>query len=295
MQYARAKRVLWLILIANITVALAKAVFGLLAGSMSMVADALHSTFDSVSNIIGIAAMTIAAMPPDRNHPYGHAKFETMGTLVVGGLLLLTAYWVITEGIARITSGAVPEITTLTIGVMAATIVINILVAWYERRAGERLGSSFLIADSKHTQSDILVSLSVLAGFGFVCLGYPLADPLIALAIGVIIGKMGLSILKDAGMVLTDAATVNCEDTVKKAVTSIAGVQGYHRFRCRGGAGDLRADIHVTVDPRMSVQTSHALTLEIEAAIIAAVPGMIEVIVHIEPGKEEDGEVSPLS
>ncbi|MBP2147028.1 cation diffusion facilitator family transporter [Methanofollis sp. W23] len=295
MQYVRARRVLWLILIANITVALAKAVFGLLAGSMSMVADALHSTFDSVSNIIGIAAMTIAAIPPDQNHPYGHAKFETMGTLVVGGLLLLTAYWVITEGLTRITTGAVPEITLLTIGVMTATIVINILVARYERRAGKELGSSFLIADSKHTQSDILVSLSVLAGFGFVCLGYPLADPLIALAIGAIIGKMGLSILKDAGMILTDAATVNCEDAVKKAVTAITGVQGYHRFRCRGGAGDLRADIHVTVDPRMSVQTSHALTIEIEAAIIAAVPGMKEVIVHIEPGEEEDREVSPLS
>ncbi|QSZ67589.1 cation transporter [Methanofollis aquaemaris] len=295
MQYVRARRVLWLILIANIIVALAKAVFGLLAGSMSMVADALHSTFDSVSNIIGIAAMTVAAMPPDQNHPYGHAKFETMGTLVVGGLLLLTAYWVITEGLARITTGAAPNITGLTIGVMAATIVVNILVAWYERRAGEELGSSFLIADSKHTQSDILVSLSVLGGFGFVCLGYPLADPLIALAIGAIIGKMGLSILKDAGMILTDAATVNCEDAVRKAVTVITGVQGYHRFRCRGGAGDRRADIHVTVDPRMSVQTSHALTLEIEAAIIAAVPGMTEVIVHIEPGEEEDGAVSPPS
>ncbi|MDD4256172.1 MAG: cation diffusion facilitator family transporter [Methanofollis sp.] len=288
MEYDRVRRTLWVILILNVIVAVAKAVFGLMAGSMSMVADALHSSFDSASNIIGLAATGIAARPPDRDHPYGHAKFETFGTLLVGGMLLLTAYWVISEGVVRLTTGAVPHITALTVGVMVATTVINIFVALYERRVGEELRSSFLIADSEHTKSDVFVSLSVLLGFAVVYLGYPLADPLIALAIGALIGRMGLSIIREAGMVLTDAATVQCEENVREIVARIRGVLGSHEFRCRGAPGEMMADIHITVDPGMTVEEAHGIAEEVEAAITEGVPGMKEVVVHIEPG-ERDG------
>ncbi|MDK2974099.1 MAG: hypothetical protein PWP08_470 [Methanofollis sp.] len=291
MEYGRVRRVLWIILALNILVALAKAIFGLLAGSMSMVADAIHSSFDSASNIIGIAATRVADRPPDRNHQYGHAKVESLATLIVGGMLLLTAYWVISEGIARLTAGGAPAITAVTVGVMVATLVVNIFVAWYERRMGEELKSGFLIADSEHTRSDVYVSLSVLAGFVAVRAGYPAADPLIALVIGVLIGKMGISIIRQAGMVLTDGATVDCEDIVRKSVTSIPGVRGYHQFRCRGGSGELFADIHVTVDPAMSVLRSHEIARTVEAVLKERVPGMKEVIVHIEPGNEGGSEI----
>lgn len=288
MEYDRVQRTLWIILALNVIVAVAKAVFGLMAGSMSMVADALHSSFDSASNVIGLAATRIAARPPDSDHPYGHAKFETLGTLLVGGMLLLTAYWVISEGIVRLTTGAVPGITILTVGVMVATTVVNIFVALYERRVGEELGSSFLIADSEHTKSDVFVSLSVLVGFAVVYLGYPLADPLIALAIGALIGRMGLSIVRESGMVLTDAATVRCEGQVREIVAAVPGVLGSHEFRCRGAPAELMADIHITVDPGMTVEEAHHIAEEVEAAIKRGVPGMKEVIVHVEPG-EKDG------
>jgi cation diffusion facilitator family transporter len=290
-EYSRIQRVLLVILALNILVAAAKAVFGLLAGSMSMVADALHSSFDSASNIIGLIATRVAGRPPDRDHQYGHAKVESLATLIVGGMLLLTAYWVISEGIVRLTAGGAPEIAGITVGVMVATLAINIFVAWYERRMGEELQSSFLIADSEHTKSDVYVSLSVLGGFVAISAGYPAADPLIALAIGALIGKMGLSIIREAGMVLTDADTVRCEDIVRKSIPSIPGVRGYHRFRCRGGAGDLFADIHVTVDPEMSVIHAHEIAREVEAVLKERVPGMKEVIVHIEPGTESGSEI----
>ncbi|TAJ45333.1 cation diffusion facilitator family transporter [Methanofollis fontis] len=285
--YRRVNRTLWLILTANILVAVAKASFGLMAGSMSMVADALHSTFDSASNVIGIIATRYAALPPDRNHPYGHAKVETLATLIIGGMLMLTAYWVISEGLGRLSGGASPTITGVTIAVMAGTLVVNLLVARYERRMGEELGSPFLIADSEHTKSDIWVSLSVLAGFVAVTLGYPIADPLIALLIGAVIGRMGLSILHEAGLILTDATTVECVEAVREAVAGIEGAKGFHRFRCRGTPGNLFADIHVTVDPQMSVEDAHAIASRVEAAIKGAVAGMQEVVVHIEPSRKE--------
>lgn len=291
MDYERVQRTLTLILILNITVAVAKAVFGLIAGSVSMVADALHSTFDSLSNIVGLISTHIAKQPPDKAHPYGHGRFETFGTLVIGGMLLLTAYWIISEGISRLNSAAIPAITELTVIVLILTIIVNILVAWYERKVGIELNSQILIADSEHTKSDIFVSLSVLAGFGAVRLGYPEADPLIAFGIGLIIGKMGLAIIKGAGDVLTDAAVIDCEDEIRRTLEKIEGVRGYHKFRCRGKPQELFADIHVLVDPEISVRDGHDVAEEVRQRLLIEVEGMQDIVVHIDPWNASGEEV----
>lgn len=170
MNYPRVRRTLILTFFLNLCVSLAKGIVGALAGSVSMVADAVHSLFDSVSNIVGLISIYVAdAPPPDPpRHQYGHGKFETIGTMVVGGtLLLITAVVVGYEGgFGRFFSGAVPDIQPLTVAVMVVTIGgVNITITLYERRVGREENSSFLLADSQHTASDILVSLSVLGGF----------------------------------------------------------------------------------------------------------------------------------
>jgi cation diffusion facilitator family transporter len=290
MEYARVQRTLTLILILNIGVAIAKAAFGLLAGSVSMVADALHSTFDSVSNIVGILSTTIAKQPADKAHPYGHGKFETLGTLVIGAMLLLSAYWIITEGFNRLRSSATPDVTGITVTVLLATILVNTFVAWYERKVGLELNSQILIADAAHTRSDIFVSISVLAGFGAVSLGYPQADPLIAFGIGILIGKMGLSIIKEAGDVLTDRAVIDCEEEIKRTLSKIEGVRGYHQFRCRGKPMELFADIHVLVDPAITVRDGHDIAEAVRRRILEEVDGMQDIVVHIDPVDEYEEE-----
>ncbi|NYT06071.1 MAG: cation transporter [Methanomicrobiales archaeon] len=283
MEYNRVQRVLIVILVLNLAVAAAKAVFGILAASVSMVADSFHSAFDSASNIIGLISTEIAKRPPDGRHPYGHGKFESLGTLIIGGLLMLTAVGLLFEGISRLQKGEIPSISSLTIGVMAGTIVVNIIVAVIERRMGEQLQSQILIADSEHTKSDVYVSLSVLAGFGFVMVGYPVADPLIACGIALIIARMGIRILRAAGDVLTDAAMVDCEDDIRRIVRSIHGVHGYHKFRCRGKPGELFADLHVFVDPAISVEEGHAIADHVRDRILAEIEGMDDVVVHVDP------------
>jgi cation diffusion facilitator family transporter len=283
MRYDRVQRTLVLVLILNLAVAAAKAIFGLMAGSVSMVADSLHSFFDSFANIVGIVSTHIAGQPPDRSHPYGHGKFETVGTLIIGAMLLLSAYLIVIEGLDRLISREIPAITGITVGVMVATILINIIVSTYERRRGKELKSQILIADSRHTASDIFVSLGVLGGFAAVRLGFPVADPLIAFGIALLIARMGVLILKDAGNVLTDATVVDCEDQIAKVVSSIDGVRGYHDFRCRGKPQELFADIHITVDPKISVAEGHAIAEEVVARIRTEVEGIEDMVVHVDP------------
>ncbi|KUG19103.1 MAG: cation diffusion facilitator family transporter [Methanomicrobiaceae archaeon] len=290
MQLSQVQRVLLFILSLNILVAVLKAIFGLLANSMSMVADAFHSSFDSVSNIVAIIASFIAAKPPDEQHQYGHGKFETLGALAIGALILLTACWIVFEGYVRLTEGVVPEITIVTVGVMLATLAVNVLVFRYEYRKGQELDSYILIADSTHTRSDVYVSISVLAGFAAVTMGFPQADPLIAFAIGILIARMGVEIIREAGKVLSDSAFLQCEAVdIEEIVMGIESVKGCHNFRCRGKPGEMYGDIHVTVDPALSVDQGHEIATEVERRLKEEIGGIKEIIVHIEPEEHPDG------
>ncbi|HOC84660.1 MAG TPA: cation diffusion facilitator family transporter [Methanoculleus sp.] len=278
------QRVFVIVLILNVAVAVVKAVFGVMAGSVSMVADALHSGFDSFSNVVGIVAMHLAGKPPDPEHPYGHGKIETLGTLVIGAMLLLTAAGILLEGYGRLITPVTPEITPITVGVMVGTLITNIIVSTYERRKGEEYQSQILIADSLHTRSDVFVSTAVLGGFLAIRLGYPAADPIIALGIGLLIARMGIGILYGAAEVLIDSMNLPCDPALVRAVVmDTPGVAGYHDFRCRGKPGEIFADIHVTVDPALSIARAHAISEEVEQRLKETVPGLAEVVVHIEP------------
>ena len=284
MQGDRVQRVFVIVLILNVAVAVVKAVFGVMAGSVSMVADALHSGFDSFSNVVGIVAMHLAGKPPDPEHPYGHGKIETLGTLVIGAMLLLTAAGILLEGYGRLITPITPEITPITVGVMVGTLITNIIVSTYERRKGEEYQSQILIADSLHTKSDVFVSTAVLGGFLAIRLGYPAADPIIALGIGLLIARMGIGILYGAAEVLIDSMNLPCDPALVRAVVmDTPGVAGYHDFRCRGKPGEIFADIHVTVDPALSITRAHAIADEVEQRLKETVPGLAEVVVHIEP------------
>ena len=284
MQGDRVQRVFVIVLILNVAVAIVKAVFGVMAGSVSMVADALHSGFDSFSNVVGIVAMHLAGKPPDPEHPYGHGKIETLGTLVIGAMLLLTAAGILLEGYGRLITPITPEITPITVGVMVGTLITNIIVSTYERRKGEEYQSQILIADSLHTRSDVFVSTAVLGGFLAIRLGYPAADPIIALGIGLLIARMGVGILYGAAEVLIDSMNLPCDPALVRAVVmDTPGVAGYHDFRCRGKPGEIFADIHVTVDPALSIARAHAISEEVERRLKETVPGLAEVVVHIEP------------
>ncbi|MBD3388880.1 MAG: cation diffusion facilitator family transporter [Candidatus Altiarchaeales archaeon] len=281
-EYYEVKRVLVLVLALNLLVALMKFFFGLLANSLSMMADAAHSLFDSTSNIIGLVGISFAYKPPDEDHPYGHEKIESFATLIIALLLILTSFGILKGAFDRVLNPVTPEITSAAFAVMAFTVVVNVLVSSYENRRGLELGSRILVTDSLHTRSDILTSLSVIIGLFAVRAGYPVVDTALALFIGAYIAKTGYRIIKDSCLVLCDASPLDEKD-VKSIARSVSGVRSCHKVRTRGWGSNIYVDLHMLVDPDMHVKEAHDLTEKLEERLKEEFKGIKDVIVHIEP------------
>ena len=282
---AEVKRILVLILVLNLAVALAKFIFGLLANSLSMLADAAHSFFDSTSNVIGLIGISVASKPPDKGHPYGHGKYEIFATVGIALLLLVTSFGIISGALQRILNPTVPDINAAIFGVMVVTTVVNLFVSKYEYLKGRGFGSQILVADSFHTRSDIYASVSVMLGFIAVKLGYPIFDPLIALFIGFLIALTAYKIVRDSSTVLCDTSVVE-EHVVLKVVDSISGIKGCHKIRTRGSENEIYVDLHMLVPPDMSVKDAHDLSEKVEGKLKKDIRGVKDVVVHIEPYKK---------
>lgn len=289
----RVERVLWIVFVLNLAVAAAKFFYGLASGSASMQADGIHSVFDSVGNIVGLVSIALAARPADEGHPYGHSKFETYGSLAIGALLLLAAFEVGSGAVGKLMSGSYTAVVTpASFAVMVGTLVINLFVTTYERRAGRRLKSEIIMADAAHTLSDVFVSFGVIAGLVLVALGFPQADPLMALVVTAAILVSAWGVFRTAFRTLSDTAQLP-EAAVRAVAASVPGIRGVHRVRTRGTEAEVYCDLHIWVDPAMTVRDAHALGDEVEAAVKEQFPAVREVLVHIEPEGDAGEDEGP--
>ncbi len=285
-QSSGVRRVLWITLGLNIAVSAGKVIVGQLSGSLAMVADGFHSLVDGSNNVIGLIVSAFAFAPPDRGHPYGHRKFETAATTLIGIALLSLAWEVVRGALGRVGGPALPVIGLLNWVVMAATIGVNLLVSWYEAREGRRLKSAFLVADATHTRADLYVSLGVVASFVAAKLGLAWADPLVAVAIGGIIAWQALAILLAAFHVLTDRAPI-AVDELERLAASVPHVLRVHDVRTRGRGDAVYVDLTVHLDAALSLPAAHEVADRIEAALEAAHPQIVDVVVHFEPEGHE--------
>ncbi len=258
---------------------------------------------DSLNNIVGLVVMKYATAEPDEGHPYGHAKFETLAAFAIAGFLFVTCYQIAMSAIKRVIAHDMPapEITALTIGVIAGTIICNIIVTVYERREGRRLQSAFLIADSAHTRSDVLVSCSVLAALILIRSGYLWLDPVISLGVAVVIAWSGYQIFKTTVPILVDAAPVpswHIAEVVRilvdaapvpswhiaEVVRSVPGVHSAHDIRSRSQGGEMFVEMHLHIESAFERDhiASHAITEEIERRLVAEF-GRVTATIHVEP------------
>lgn len=279
---AAVRRVLLWTLVLNVLVSAGKIAVGKLSGSLSMVADGYHSLTDGINNVVGLVVASFAYKPPDAGHPYGHRKFETAATLFIGLALLGVAYHVVEQALSSVKGAARAEIGALNWIVMAVTLVANIFVAWYERRAGRRLQSTYLIADAAHTRSDIYVTLGVVVSFAGARAGLPWMDGLVAAGIAVFIAFLAVQILIGSFNTLTDRAVLPTE-SLQSIVRSVPGVHDCRDIRTRGGAGAVYVDLTVHVDGDMRLRAAHDVADRIEEALLAAHPEIVDVVVHVEP------------
>jgi cation diffusion facilitator family transporter len=288
------RKVLIAVLALNVGVALAKLVWGMITHSVAMQADGFHSLFDGASNVVGLIGMSFAAQPADRDHPYGHGKYETYASAAIAGMLVFAAYRVGSSAIAQFSGVArAPQVDAVSFAVMIGTLVVNIGVTTWERRAALRLGSEVLAADASHTRSDILVSVGVIVSLALVKAGFPQADPIVALFVAGAIAYTAWGVFKQASATLSDSARLSVDD-VAGVVRSVAGVLGCHHIRTRGAEWAVYVDLHVQVDEGRSVADGHRIAEEVEKRIAEAFPQVVDVIAHLEPFDQYQADKTAL-
>jgi cation diffusion facilitator family transporter len=280
------RRVLWITLFLNTGVSGAKLVVGALSGSLAMVADGYHSLLDGANNLVGLFVAAFAHRPPDREHPYGHRKFETFASVGLGLALLGMAYNVLEQALGRFSEPRLPSIGLLNWVVMGVTLGVNVFTSWYERREGRRLGSDYLLADADHTRSDVYVTLGVVASFAGARAGVLWVDGAVAIGIGLFIGGLAARILVRAFDVLTDRAPIPREE-LAPVVEAVPGVLAVRSVRTRGGEGAAYVDLVAVMDGELTLRQAHEVADRIEAAVRQAHPSVIDVVVHPEPGRRE--------
>jgi cation diffusion facilitator family transporter len=275
------------VLVLNLVVAVAKLVLGYLTGAVSVVSDGFHSLTDGFSNVVAMVAVRVARKPPDRDHPYGHRKYETIAAAAIAGFLIVVVIQIVQTALARFKSGESPEVEPVAIAVMVGTIVVNLLVTRYERRAGERLSSEVLLADAMHTRSDVWTSLTVIAALIGATLGYPVFDPIAALIVVGFIGHAAWEIFRSTSEVLSDHIVI-AEDDVRTVVMSVPSVMGCHEIRTRGSRDFVFLDLHIWMAAETPLAAAHEISHKVKDKLMARFPEIGDAIIHIEPPPRDD-------
>ncbi len=279
------RRVLWQVLALNLLVALAKLIYGVMTGAISMVADGIHSMLDSSSNIIGLVGTAVAARPPDHGHPYGHRKFEVISALGIAFLLGLASYQILTGAAGRLMSGVVPRVTPVSFVIMIGTMIINAWVSTFEKRRGDLLRSPILVADSLHTRSDIFASAAVLVGLIGAWFRIPWLDPSAALVIVGFIIWAGYQIVSSALDILADARVYHPDD-IAGVIMQVDGVLECHDIRTRGLPDHVHLDFHMVVAPGTPTHEAHDIAHRVMEALQSRFPEIRDVTPHVEPPEE---------
>jgi cation diffusion facilitator family transporter len=281
-RYDQVARVLYQVLFLNLAVALAKIVLGSYTGSVSIVSDGFHSLTDTASNVVGLVGISIARQPPDADHPYGHRKYETMASLAILVFLAIVLVEVVSSAVDRVLNGGTPKVFPEGIALMSATLVINLIVVAYESRAAKRLQSELLLADSRHTRSDVLTTIAVIGALIGVWAGHPLLDPIAALFVAAFIGHACWEIAQQASRILGDA-TVIPERDVRTVVASVPGVLGCEKIRTRGSADYAFLDLHLWLDGTTPLVEAHSTSHVVKDLLMTRFPQLADVVIHIEP------------
>ena len=288
------RRVLYITMYLNLAAMACKLGVGYWTGALSLIADGYDSLFDGAGNVIGLIGIYIASRPADREHPYGHRKFETMSAITISLMLFITTWELFQSAWERLRDPQMisPEINLWSFGSLLVSIGVHVAVVLYELNAGRRLKSDVLVADAMHTKADIYISVSVIAGLIAVYLGYPIVDPLLALVIAVLIAKIGIDIVRESSKTLLDGAVVPMSE-IERIVMGVRDVRACHTIRSRGHEDAIYVDLHIQVSPAMTTAQSHAIAHDVQHRLRAEIPSVQDVVVHVEPESGPDsGKVS---
>ncbi|MBR4549156.1 MAG: cation transporter [Oscillospiraceae bacterium] len=273
-------------IVCNTLLSLFKLLAGLLAHSGAMVSDAVHSASDVLSSFIVIVGVKLAGKAPDKEHPYGHERFECVAAIVLAVVLLVTGLFIGSAALEKIGASEAAVETPGRLAAIAAVVSILVKEAlyWYTRHHAKRIDSGALMAEAWHHRSDALSSIGALVGIVGARMGHPLLDPVASLVICCFIAKAAVDIFRDAVSKMVDRS---CSEEMEEALRSCALAQpevlGVDQIRTRVFANRVYADIEIACDGSISLTEGHAVAERVHHAIEKAFPKIKHIMVHVNP------------
>ncbi len=292
-------RVTYIAAFVNIILAGIKIGFGVIGRSEALIADGIHSLSDLLSDLFVIVAIKLGSREADHDHPYGHRRFETMATVMLGGSLIVIAGGIAWDVVVRIQHPEtllVPDRDTLIIA--AISILANEWLYQYTKRIAKQTRSKLLLANAWHHRSDAISSIVVLFGIVAVLYGYPFADAVAAVIVALMIAKMGLSLVLESIKELVDTSLSDAQtDAIRKEIKATEGVRSIHLLRTRQMGEDSFVDTHIVVDPKITVSEGHMIGDAVRDNLKAQFEDVADVLVHIDPEDDEfkQGQIKSLS
>lgn len=290
---AKVRQVLLITLLLNLFVMGLKAGVGWLTGSLSLMADALHSVTDSANNVLGLFTSRMSSPHPDRNHPYGHQKFEAVGALGIAAFLGIACFEILQGAIERIltSDSTLVKISAPELWLMLIILGVNIFVAFYERAVGQRIGSPILVADARHTMSDIWVTISVLAGLiGIWIFNWQWLDVVLAFPVALLVFWSGWAVIRENLPWLVDEVAI-APEAIHAIAMQVPGVINCHSIASRGVVGrQTFIEMHLIVNAT-DVDVAHQITENVEAKLEERY-SPTRVTIHVEPPAYSSNQIT---
>lgn len=289
-RYKALKKVTIVGSVADFGLGLAKVVVGLWSNSQALVADGIHSFSDLATDFFVLYASKHSNKEADAGHPYGHGRIETLATVVLGATLVLIALGIAIDAIQRLISDDL-HVTPGALALLVALISIasKEWIYHYTMRAAIKYKSDLLRANAWHSRSDAVSSVVVLIGIVGAMLGYPILDAVAAVVVAVMIAKIGFDLARSSSEELIDSALDEEEtDKLRRVMLKVAGVRAVHELRSRTSAGDAFVDVHIQVDPKLSVSEGHQIGDSVRIALLEGNDSVKDVTVHIDPEDDEN-------
>jgi cation diffusion facilitator family transporter len=288
-EYRVKRRVTLVCAALNLLLAGLKLFLGVVGQSQALVADGIHSLSDLASDAMVLVAIRFARDDADEEHPYGHARFETVATMILGLLLLLVAGGIVMDAAGRI---AHPELLSkpgfLALSGAAVSIVVNEWMFWYNVRAARQLKSDLMRANAWHHRSDAISSIIVLIGIAGSMAGYPALDAVGAIGVSLLIGKIGWDLGWAGVRELVDTgATTEQLDEMGNTIRGVDGVEAFHDLRTRRMGQKLLVEVHVLVASQVTVSEGHMIGDRVHAELMRKYEYVSEVLVHVDPEDDE--------
>ena len=273
----------------NTALALFKFLAGILAHSGAMISDAVHSASDVLSSFIVIIGVKLSVKAADREHPYGHERFECVAAIILAVVLAMTGLLIGVRAVENI--GAQTQTAPGLLALIAAAVSIAAKEAmyWYTRYYARRLNSAALMANAWHHRSDALSSIGALIGIGGARLGYPIMEPIASLVICVFILKAAYDIFKDAtGKMVDRACDAETEKRLRDCVSAEPEVLGIDRLQTREFGNRVYVDLEICLDGSLSLVEAHSIAERVHDRIEREFPTVKHIMVHVNPYEKAD-------